>query len=194
MRKHVMESTNKRTRHRHWQSCYLVITDTEIVMYKQHKTDQPPLATIKLNHVYATAVPHPQRPHVFRVETADGGLWLFETSSTKNVKAWVNACHYAAAKISKGPLSGAVSNMDYGWGAMNKQVSVWYPPSPCMINSTLGLSEQYQDIEHQIQELNKQLDNHRKLKLSVDRKVHRLQYTSLAHSILFSLVMEVRHK
>lgn len=181
MRKHVMEITNKRARYRQWQSCYLVLTDTEIIMYKMKKaTEQTPSATININHVYATVVSHPQRSFVFRLETAEGGLWLFETKSEKLAKNWVDACHLAAAKISKSPLSGAVSNIDYGWGAQwdssafktTNQVPVWHPPSPCMISSNLSLLEQYQDIENQIQVLNKQLKQHRELKFSVDRKVH----------------------
>ncbi|OAC98775.1 hypothetical protein MUCCIDRAFT_133356, partial [Mucor lusitanicus CBS 277.49] len=78
-----------------------------------------PLATLEMNHTYATAIPppgwNPQRPHVFRLETGDGGLWLFESVDLFAVQAWVEACNMTAAKISKGPLPGAICNIDYGW-------------------------------------------------------------------------------
>lgn len=227
MRKHVMERTDKRARHRQWQLCYLVMTDTELIMYKptqqqpnntddadkgrrrksasmmlwnpstsfsslqdivhqhphwQADEEQAPLATLEMNHTYATAIPppgwNPQRPHVFRLETGDGGLWLFESVDLFAVQAWVEACNMTAAKISKGPLPGAICNIDYGWGAKwdnttqeFADVPVWYPPTPCMVSSTLSIQNQYQDIEAQINELNKQLNEHRELKLSVDKKV-----------------------
>ncbi|GAN04434.1 conserved hypothetical protein [Mucor ambiguus] len=224
MRKHVMERTDKRARHRQWQLCYLVITDTELIMYKptqqqpmddtdkgrrrkstsmmlwnpstsfsslqdivhqhphwQADEEQAPLATLEMNHTYATAIPPPgwnsQRPHVFRLETGDGGLWLFESVDLFAVQAWVEACNMTAAKISKGPLPGAICNIDYGWGAKWDNttqefagVPVWYPPTPCMVNSTLSINQQYLDIEVQITQLNKQLNEHRELKLSVDKK------------------------
>jgi hypothetical protein len=183
MRKHVMERTDKRARHRQWQLCYLVLTDAEMIMYKpNNKQLHEP---IKMNHACASVLPAPgwnaQRPHVFRLETAEGGLWLFETTNATLNKTWVDACHLVAAKISKGPLPGAICNIDYGWGAQwdikskdIKEVPVWYPPSPCMVMSQLGLKEQYLDIDRQIQELNKQLNEHRELKFSVDRKVMKI--------------------
>ncbi|KAI8641190.1 hypothetical protein BD408DRAFT_346530 [Parasitella parasitica] len=234
MRKHVMESSDKRARNRQWQLCYLVIKDTELVMYKptqQHMVDdsekgrrrkstsmmlwnpsasfsslqdimhqhphwqadeeQAPLATLEMNHTYATAIPppgwNPQRPHVFRLETGDGGLWLFESLDLFAVQAWVEACNLTAAKISKGPLPGAICNIDYGWGAKwdnttqeFTDVPLWHSPTPCMVNSTLDIHDQCMDIEVQINQLNKQLNEHRELKLSVDKKVHiHIQYKKL---------------
>lgn len=211
MRKHVLESTDKRARHRQWQLCYVVITENEMIMYNtieergkrrkstgfwsnhsftslqdimQHQPywqpdkEQAPLATIKMNHTYATAVPppgwNPQRPHVFRLQTSDGGLWLFESTDLFAVQAWVEACNTTASKISKSPLSGAVCNIDYGWDEQcdsPTDVPVWFPPSPCMIDSSLAIKEQYQDIDSQIQDLKHQLEQHRASRLFVDKKV-----------------------
>jgi hypothetical protein len=241
MRKHVMERTDKRARHRQWQLCYLVITDTELVMYKptqqqpmddsekgrrrksasmmlwnpstafsslqdivqqhphwQADEEQAPLATLEMNHTYATVIPppgwNPQRPHVFRLETGDGGLWLFESVDLFAVQAWVEACNLTAAQISKGPLPGAICNIDYGWGAKwdnttqeFADVPVWYAPTPCMVNSTLDINEQYRDIEAQITRLNTQLNEHRELKLSVDKKVNPGFFKSTCYGLLTEL-------
>lgn len=236
MRKHVMESTDKRARHRQWQLCYLVMNENEMIMYrpthhlvnnqnnhniktKKRKSimlwnqsvcslqniisqgdmddwkadeDQEPLGRLDMNHTYASAIPPPgwngHRPHVFRMETADGGLWLFESVDMFAIQAWVEAANTAAARISKGPLTGAVSNIDYGWGAKwdnsterftTENIPIWYPPTPCMIKSALNLNDQYNDLESQIRDLNVQLNEHRELKLSLDKKVR--------HTINFSL-------
>lgn len=242
MRKHVMESKDKRARHRQWQLCYLVITETELIMYKptqqqpvevsekgrrrkstsmmlwnpstsfsslqdimhqhphwQADEEQAPLATLEMNHTYATAIPppgwNPQRPHVFRLEAGDGGLWLFESIDLFAVQAWVEACNITAAKISKGPLPGAICNIDYGWGSRwdnttqeFTDVPVWYPPTPCMVNNTLDINDQRMDIEAQIVQLNKQLNEHRELKLSVDKKVN---YKLLIHILLLVLTDQI---
>jgi hypothetical protein len=215
MRKHIMESTDKRARHRQWQLCYLVMTDTELIMYRpvqpatetttkqrrkslhiwppptlhsnmgeawQADFTEAPLATVMMNHTYASVIPPPgwssHHPHVFRLHTAEGGLWLFESVDQFATQAWAEACNTTAAKISKGSLPGAVSNIDYGWGPqwdstskLFKEVPVWHPPMPCMVKSTLDIKEQCLDIERQIFQLNQQLDDHRELKWSVDRKV-----------------------
>jgi hypothetical protein len=217
MRKHIMESTDKRARHRQWQLCYLVMTDTELIMYKpvqpsnanakttakqrrkslhiwppptlhsnmgddwQADFTEAPLATIMMNHTYASVIPPPgwssQHPHVFRLHTAEGALWLFESVDLFAIQAWVEACNATAAKISKGSLPGAVSNIDYGWGAqwdntskLFKYVPVWHPPTPCMMKSTLDIEDQHLDIERQILQLNQQLNDHRELKWSVDKE------------------------
>lgn len=231
MRKHVMESTDKRARHRQWQLCYLVIKDNELIMYRPtHQSDthdqdgklltnkqrrrslmmmlwnqsmytlhdivaqgnmedwqadmsQPPLNILQMNHIYASAVPPPgwkgHRPHVFRLETAEGGLWLFESIDMFAIQAWVEAANTTASRISKGPLPGAVCNIDYGWGPKwdnateeftSDTIPMWYPPSPCMVNSSLDLNEQLKDIELQMSTLNAQLKEHRQLKLSLNKK------------------------
>lgn len=229
MRKHVMESTDKRARHRQWQLCYLVMNDTQLIMHRaiQQSNTSPvlfeprarrrrsmmlwnqsvcslqdviqegdiedwqadekasPLGILEMNHTFTTSIPPPgwngQRPHVFRVETGEGGLWLFESMDMFAVQAWVEAANTTAAKISKGPLTGAVSNIDYGWGPKwdnstseftMENVPVWFPPSPCMVKSTLELTYQYYDLEAQIEVLHIELNRHRELKLSLDLKVH----------------------
>ncbi|KAG1551219.1 hypothetical protein G6F46_002783 [Rhizopus delemar] len=218
MRKHVLETADKKAKHRQWQLCYLVMTETELIMYKAIQTggdvrgkkrksmifwnqsvgapfslqdvisndtdewqpdlSQPRLGTILLNHCYATSILPPgwngQRPHVFRLQTAEGGLWMFESTDMFAIQAWVEAVNFAAAMVSKSPMQGAVSNVDYGWGADwdTKQTTlpVWYPPAPCMIQNTLGLDEQYSELEAQIKLVASQLDKHRSLRPNTNKK------------------------
>jgi hypothetical protein len=240
MRKHVMESADKRARHRQWQLCYLIMNQSKLIMYKpthlsaedsqqqerrgrrrrkrnslmlwnqsvcslqdilskgvveiedwKADKEKSPLNIIEMNHTYASVIPPPgwngQRPHVFRLETADGGLWLFESIDVFAIQAWVEAANLTAAKISRGPLTGAVCNIDYGWGSKwnnnnnnvrggrkddsHQIIPVWHPPTPCMIKNNASLSDQYHDLESQINHLKQQLYDHRQLKLSLDKKV-----------------------
>jgi hypothetical protein len=141
-------------------------------------TTQPPILDIKINHSYSNIVPPPgwsnQRPHVFRLETGEGGLYLFECSDMFEVQSWVEKSNSAAAKISKGGLVGAVSNVDYGWGGGEKNargtIVTWHPPMSCMVNSELELDKQFKEIKTQIQTISQDLDQHRVLKF--DDKVH----------------------
>jgi hypothetical protein len=43
-------------------------------------------------------------------------VYLFQTHSHTHVNEWTSTCNYWAARKSKEPLPGGVSNMDYGWG------------------------------------------------------------------------------
>lgn len=46
---------------------------------------------------------------------ADGGVYFFQAGTHELVKEWVDTCNYWAARTSKEPLAGGVSNMEYGW-------------------------------------------------------------------------------
>ncbi|KAI8888974.1 SEC7-like protein [Backusella circina FSU 941] len=138
-------------------------------------TSQPPILDTKINHSYCNIVPPPgwsnQRPHVFRLETGEGGLCLFECIDMFQVESWVEKVNSAAAKISKGGLVGAVSNVDYGWGEeCNGVIVTWHPPMSCMVNSELDLDHQLKELKKQIQIISHDLDQHRRLKF--DDKVH----------------------
>lgn len=46
---------------------------------------------------------------------ADGGVYFFQAGTEELVNEWVSTCNYWAARQSKEPLAGGVSNMEYGW-------------------------------------------------------------------------------
>jgi hypothetical protein len=53
---------------------------------------------------------------VFAIQQSHGGVYLFQAGSQSQVNEWASACNYWAARQSKEPLPGGVSNMEYGWG------------------------------------------------------------------------------
>lgn len=46
---------------------------------------------------------------------ANGGAYFFQAGTEELVNEWVSTCNYWAARTSKEPLAGGVSNMEYGW-------------------------------------------------------------------------------
>ncbi|KAF2835961.1 hypothetical protein M501DRAFT_941149 [Patellaria atrata CBS 101060] len=72
-----------------------------------------------LRHAHASALPPPgcskSRPHVFALTFPDGAIHLFQVGTPEIVKEFVSTANYWAARLSKEPLVGGVSNIEYGW-------------------------------------------------------------------------------
>jgi len=45
----------------------------------------------------------------------NGEVFFFQAGTEELVNEWVSTCNYWAARVSKEPLAGGVSNMEYGW-------------------------------------------------------------------------------
>jgi hypothetical protein len=50
---------------------------------------------------------------------ASGAVYFFQAGTEELVNEWVQTCNYWAARQSKEPLAGGVSNMDYGWNRIS---------------------------------------------------------------------------
>ncbi|WOO77537.1 PH and SEC7 domain-containing protein [Vanrija pseudolonga] len=72
-----------------------------------------------LMHAMAMALPKPgysaQRPYCFTVTLPSGEISVFQAGTEELVAEWVATCNYWAARKSRQPLPGGVSNMEYGW-------------------------------------------------------------------------------
>ena len=143
-----------------------------------------------------------QRPHVFAIQQPDGGVYLFQAASLDQVNQWVQTCNYWAARQSKEPLAGGVSNMEYGWGSCLHDVIMnldtdeaevhgqqfqdpdaisifdWRPPSSPLVSSTLDEKQQYDTLQKHLKALDKEIDNHRELKTRMIAKVSFLLFKS----------------
>jgi hypothetical protein len=51
---------------------------------------------------------------------ANGGVYFFQAGTEELVNEWVSTCNYWAARTSKEPLAGGVSNMEYGWNRLDE--------------------------------------------------------------------------
>ncbi|KAL1956552.1 hypothetical protein VTO42DRAFT_7023 [Malbranchea cinnamomea] len=72
-----------------------------------------------LRQTIATALPPPgyskSRPHVWALSLPTGAVHLFQCGTPEIVKEFVTTANYWSARLSKEPLSGGVSNIEYGW-------------------------------------------------------------------------------
>lgn len=80
------------------------------------------LGEVSLAHCLSNALPPPgynrARPHVFALTLASGAVYFFQAGTEDLVSEWVATCNYWAARQSKPPLAGGVSNMEYGWNTV----------------------------------------------------------------------------
>jgi len=51
---------------------------------------------------------------------SNGGVYFFQAGTEELVNEWVTTCNYWAARTSKEPLAGGVSNMEYGWNRVSE--------------------------------------------------------------------------
>jgi len=77
------------------------------------------VGSLNLAHSLAHPLPSPgysrQRPYCFVLTLASGAVYFFQAGTEDLVNEWVSTCNYWAARQSKEPLAGGVSNMEYGW-------------------------------------------------------------------------------
>ncbi|KAI7877491.1 hypothetical protein K492DRAFT_171645 [Lichtheimia hyalospora FSU 10163] len=151
------------------------------------------LGNINLNHSLSNILPPPgynrQRPHVFAIQQSNGGVFLFQTASQDQAKEWVETCNYWAARLSKEPLPGGVSNMEYGWGSCLDDVILnldaddgsgkyfgnpdtvnvyeWKPPAPPTVSSTLNEEDQFAALQKHLDALSTEINEHRELKRKI---------------------------
>ncbi|KAG8800480.1 hypothetical protein FRC17_006859, partial [Serendipita sp. 399] len=139
-RKQYMESTGKRAKHRNWMDVFVVIQKGQVNMFtfgganSSTRTIGKPgqrgvvgggnwldnatnVGEFMLAHSLSHALPqnHDNRRYCFVLTLATGMTFFFQAGTEELVNEWVSTCNYWAARQSKEPLAGGVSNMEYGW-------------------------------------------------------------------------------
>lgn len=88
------------------------------------------LASIMLRQTIASALPSPgyskSRPWVFALSLPTGAVHLFQVGTPEIVVEFVSTANYWSARLSKEPLVGGVSSVEYGWSEaiMNSAVAM----------------------------------------------------------------------
>ncbi|KDE08850.1 hypothetical protein MVLG_00951 [Microbotryum lychnidis-dioicae p1A1 Lamole] len=154
-RKHYWESTGKRSKEKSWLHAFVVISAGQVKMFRfdaggggsmrgvgggmgggDWTSNAQNVGEVSLIHALCSAMPPPgysrDRPHCFVLTLPSGGSYFFQAGTPDLVAEWVSTCNYWSARLSKEPLAGGVSNMDYGWG----RVSI--DTSPSSYNNTRG--------------------------------------------------------
>jgi len=76
-----------------------------------------------LSHSLAHILPPPgiaKRPNCFVLSLADGAVYFFQAGTEELANEWVSTCNYWAARQSKEPLPGGVSNIEHGWSRVEE--------------------------------------------------------------------------
>ncbi|KAG6812608.1 hypothetical protein H0H92_001959 [Tricholoma furcatifolium] len=133
-RKQYWESTGKRARDKAWLDVFVVIQKGLLNMFTFGDNSNGASGTfgggnwlanahsvgeVHLAHSLAHSLPPPgynrQRPYCMVLTMANGAVYFFQAGTEDLVNEWVSTCNYWAARTSKEPLAGGVSNMEYGW-------------------------------------------------------------------------------
>ena len=143
--KHHLESLDKKAKDRTWNECFAVIEKGYMRLFSfnmnakslRHRNKSRPSAgsvvgggnwmdnaealdSFLLRQSIASALPPPgyskNRPHVFALSLPTGAVHLFQVGTPDIVREFVSTANYWSARLSKEPLVGGVSNIEYGWG------------------------------------------------------------------------------
>ncbi|KAG1777746.1 hypothetical protein EV702DRAFT_969303 [Suillus placidus] len=133
-RKQYWESAGKRAKSKNWMDVFVVIQKGELNMFTfgdhgggfsavvgggNWLENAQSVGAVQLSHSLAHSLPPPgynrQRPHCMVLTLSNGGVFFFQAGTEELVNEWVSTCNYWAARTSKEPLAGGVSNMEYGW-------------------------------------------------------------------------------
>ncbi|KAF7315734.1 Sec7-like domain belongs to guanine nucleotide exchange factors [Mycena indigotica] len=133
------ESVGKRSKDKAWLDVFVVIQKGELNMFVFGEngmgssgavgggnwlSNANSVGSVLLAHSLAHALPSPgynrQRPYCMVLTLANGGVYFFQAGTEELVNEWVSTCNYWAARTSKEPLAGGVSNMEYGWNRIDE--------------------------------------------------------------------------
>ncbi|KAI9442110.1 hypothetical protein H4582DRAFT_2072665 [Lactarius indigo] len=137
-RKQYNETSGKRAKSKAWLDVFVVIQKGELNMFTfgEHAAggqrvvgggnwleNANHVGMLQLAHSLAHALPPPgynrQRPYCMVLTLASGAVYFFQAGTEELVNEWVQTCNYWAARQSKEPLAGGVSNMEYGWNRVS---------------------------------------------------------------------------
>ncbi|KAI9772765.1 MAG: hypothetical protein M1839_002310 [Geoglossum umbratile] len=140
--KHHLESVDKKAKNRNWTESFAVIERGMMRLFSfstktSTKSRQPnaravgggnwtenaeALGSFLLRQTIASALPPPgyskARPHVWALSLPTGAVHLFQAGTPEIVKEFVSTANYWSARLSKEPLVGGISNIEYGWSDM----------------------------------------------------------------------------
>ncbi|KAJ9096382.1 hypothetical protein QFC21_005204 [Naganishia friedmannii] len=141
VRKLYWESPGKRNKDKAWKETFAVLQEGEMQMFAFGEGSKPDPGSavgggnwltnaratgdLNLSHALASALPPPgyntSRPHCFSLTLPTGEMDFFQAGTEELVQEWVSTCNYWAARRSRPPLPGGVTNAEYGWRSLESQ-------------------------------------------------------------------------
>ncbi|KAJ5299361.1 hypothetical protein N7476_010918 [Penicillium atrosanguineum] len=135
--KHHLDAVDKRAKDRNWNECFAVIQQGWMRLFSftnasksmRQKAKQPGGVVVgggnwtenaeeiwkfMLRQTIASALPLPDIPNLALI-LPTGAVHLFQAGTPEIVREFVSTANYWSARLSKEPLMGGVSNIEYGW-------------------------------------------------------------------------------
>ncbi|KAL9103257.1 MAG: hypothetical protein Q9163_001679 [Psora crenata] len=154
--KHHLESVDKKAKDRNWIESFCVIEKGYMRLFsfsmnakslRQRAKSQKAiggvvgggnwadnaelLGSFVLRQSLASGLPEPgyskARPHVWALSLPTGAIHLFQAGTPEIVKEFVATANYWSARLSKEPLVGGVSNIEYGWSSSVINTALIHP-------------------------------------------------------------------
>jgi hypothetical protein len=140
--KHHLDAVDKRAKDRNWNDCFAVIQQGWMRLFSFNNSTKTMRQKAKqrggvvvgggnwtenaeelwkfmLRQTIASALPSPgyskSRPHVWALSLPTGAVHLFQAGTPEIVREFVSTANYWSARLSKQPLVGGISNIEYGW-------------------------------------------------------------------------------
>ncbi|EMR08795.1 hypothetical protein PNEG_02965 [Pneumocystis murina B123] len=140
--KHYLENF-KKAKHRTWVECFVVLEKGRLTMFQfnNNKFSEKKgilgggnwienahiIGSFVLLQTLASSLPSPgyspTRPYVWVLTLPNGCVHFFQAGTEELLNEWVYTANYWAARFSKEPLLGGVSNVEYGWGECLKEMN-----------------------------------------------------------------------
>nr|XP_023022688.1 PH and SEC7 domain-containing protein 4 [Leptinotarsa decemlineata] len=143
---------------RSWKMFYCTLRDLVLYLhkdengFKKNQMGDNLHNAIRIHHALATkATDYTKKQFVFRLQTADQAEYLFQTSDSKELQAWIDTINFVCASFSAPPLEAAVGS----------QKKFQRPLLPCS-HTKLNFREQLADHEERVMRLGAILDEHRR--------------------------------
>ncbi|QIX00145.1 hypothetical protein AMS68_005662 [Peltaster fructicola] len=152
--KHHLEGPDRKAKERSWNECFAVISRGKLTLFnfntevKTRSLGRP--RTKQGSQAPASLAPElaeetgwrmlsslaKARPFVWALSLPSGAVHLFQVGTPEIAQEWMTTANYWSARLSKEPLSGGVSNIEYGWSEavvnsalLEKSSSFNSPPS-----------------------------------------------------------------
>lgn len=153
-----LEGVDQRSKDRNWNDCFAVIEKGWMRLFSfsmtakslRNKARTPKAGQVvgggnwqenaeevwkfMLRHTIASSLPPPgyskARPYVWALSLPTGAVHLFSVGTPEIVKEFVHTANYWSARLSKEPMMGGISNMEYGW-------------SDAVVNRALGVADNH---------------------------------------------------
>lgn len=142
--KHHLDGIDKRAKGRNWTDCFAVIEKGWMRLFSFSMNAKSLRVKAKdrakaggvvgggnwmdsaeevwkflLRQTIASALPDPgyskTRPYVWALSLPTGAVHLFQVGTPDIIKEFVSTANYWSARLSKEPMMGGISNMEYGW-------------------------------------------------------------------------------